>query len=102
MSVGYRQDNGEVLIYPYINVYTGVLKEELHAVMRDQDWYATQHDICATQGANGVSPRGKIDFTFALPETVCDQASLDAAATALLSRALSRRNRDGTFARRAR
>jgi len=88
MSVGYSQDDSEEAIYPCIDVYTGVFKEEFDAVMRDQDWCATQHDICAAQGPMAVSPGGKIDFTFALPETVWDQATLDAAATAFLSRFL--------------
>ena len=85
MSVGYGQNDGEAPIYPCVDVYTGVFKEEFDGVMRDQDWCATQHDICAVQGPIGVSSGGKIDFTFALPDTVWNEASLDAAATSFLA-----------------
>jgi len=84
MSVGFNQDDGEEPIYPCVDVYTGEFKEELDGVMRDQAWCATQRDICAAQGPVGVSTGGKIDFTFALPDTVWNEASLHAAATSFL------------------
>jgi len=85
IGLGYTYATSSAMIYPCMDLYGGSFKETFDTVMEDQQWCATQHDICAAQGPAAIAPGGLMEFTFALPDSVWDQARFDTEATSFLA-----------------
>ena len=85
VGVGYGEEDSSAMTYPCVDLYSGVFKETFDRTMLEQQWCATQHDICAAQGPASISPGGLIEFTFPLPDNVWGEAMLESEATSFLA-----------------
>jgi len=76
VRVGYLANLVTTKVYPCENTYKGETKNTIDTLLADQSYCALQDPICSAQGPVAVGPRGSMQFTFPLEDTVWSAADL--------------------------